>query len=233
MMARTRSSRSKGKSRTQSRARSSAGGARPSSAGGARPSRAGSAQASPPARPEGNGRAAEGGAALRSRPGPSQTAVGSSGPPGWLRLTALILSLGGLGVSVYLTITHYSTAVTLACPESSTINCEKVTTSPESVVFGIPVAVLGLAFFVLMVAVNNPLGWRAPLRLIHQSRVLSVIAGMGFVIYLIYVELFKVNAICLWCTSVHVITFALFVLILLGAAIWGNSDTTQRRAGVT
>ncbi len=224
-MARTRSSRSKGsgkgKASTQGRPRSSAGGARPT---------ARSAQASRPARPEQNGRAAEAGAALPSRHVPGKAAAVSSGPPAWLRLTALALSLGGLGVSVYMTISHYSAAVTLACPETGTINCAKVTTSPQSIVFGIPVAVLGLAFYVFMVAVNNPLGWRAPLRLIHQSRVLSVIIGMGFVIYLIYVELFKVNAICLWCTCVHVITFALFVLILLSAATWGFRDTAERPA---
>ena len=149
------------------------------------------------------------------------------GPPPWARLTTLILALAGLGVSIYLTITHYSTSVTLACPDTGTINCEKVTTSPESIVFGIPVAVLGLAFFVFMVTVNNPLAWRSPLRAIHLARVFSVIAGIGFVIYLIYVELFEVNAICLWCTSVHIITFALFVLILFSAAAWGLPERSR------
>ena len=37
---------------------------------------------------------------------------------------------------------------------------------------------------------------------------------MCFVIYLIYVELFDVGAICLWCTSVHIMTFLLFVIIV-------------------
>ncbi len=151
----------------------------------------------------------------------------AGGPPAWVRLTTFILSLAGLGVSIYLTITHYSTGITLACPDTGTINCEKVTSSPQSIVFGIPVAVLGLAFFVFMVAVNNPLAWRSPLRVLHQARVLSVIVGIVFVIYLIYVELFKVNAICLWCTSVHVITFALFVLILSSAATWGLAERSR------
>ncbi len=144
-----------------------------------------------------------------------------------MRLTTFILSLAGLGVSIYLTITHYSTAVTLACPDTGAINCGKVTTSPESIVFGIPVAVLGLAFFVFMVAVNSPPAWRSPLRAIHLARVISVIVGIVFVIYLIYAELFKVNAICLWCTSVHAITFALFVLILFSAATWGLAERSQ------
>jgi uncharacterized membrane protein len=34
------------------------------------------------------------------------------------------------------------------------------------------------------------------------------------VLYLIYTELFTLNAICLWCTSVHIITILLFALIV-------------------
>ena len=144
-----------------------------------------------------------------------------SGAPPWFQLTTLALSLVGLGISIYLTIVHYSASVGLACPNTGTVNCEKVITSPESYVFGIPVAVLGLAFYAFLVAINNPLAWRSRFRLLHQARVLSVVVGMGFVIYLIYVELFKVNAICLWCTAVHIATFALFLLIVFGAALWG------------
>ncbi|MBO0808979.1 MAG: hypothetical protein J2P32_11850, partial [Actinobacteria bacterium] len=52
--------------------------------------------------------------------------------------------------------------------------------------------------------------------------------GIGFVIYLIYVELFVVNAICLWCTSVHVITFVLFCLVVTSAALWGTGRAQAR-----
>jgi uncharacterized membrane protein len=135
--------------------------------------------------------------------------------PLWLQLTTLALSLGGLGVSLYLTIAHYSTATTLACPETGVINCEKVTTSPQSVVFGIfPVAVLGLAFYVVMTVLNSPWAWRAHWPVLRWARLGSLIAGVAFVLYLIYTELFTLDAICLWCTSVHVITILLFALVV-------------------
>lgn len=195
--------------------RSSQGASRGTGGSGSRPPGTG--------RPDGTASATPEAAGATARDRDAQRAV--DGPPGWLQLTTFVLSLGGLGVSIYLTVTHYfASAVTLACPKTSALNCEKVTTSPQSIVFGIiPVAVVGLAFFVFMVAVNSPLGWRAPWRAVHLARVLSVIVGIGFVLYLIYVELFKVNAICLWCTSVHVITFVLFALILFGAASWGSA----------
>ena len=83
---------------------------------------------------------------------------------GALPLATFILALYGLGASIYLTIAHYDTSVTLACSDKGLINCQAVTTSAESIVFGIfPVAVLGLAFYVFMVAVNSPWGWRMKL----------------------------------------------------------------------
>ena len=44
----------------------------------------------------------------------------------------------------------------------------------------------------------------------------------GPVIYLVYAEFIIIGSICLYCTSVHVITFLLFVLTAFGAAIWGT-----------
>ena len=151
-------------------------------------------------------------------------------PPLWFQLTTWILSLAGLGASIYLTIAHYNTAVTLACPASSTINCEKVTTSPESMVFGIPVAVLGLAFYVFLAVLNAPSAWRITWPPLRWVRAGSMVVGMVFVLYLIYAELFSIGAICLWCTSVHVITFALFVLIVFGTAAGYGAAKAPTRA---
>lgn len=141
--------------------------------------------------------------------------TGQATPPLWLQIVTWVLAAGGLGVSLYLTIAHFNQHISLACPATSHINCEKVTTSPQSYVFGIPVAVLGLAFYVFMIAATSPWAWRASWSPIRWARLGSVIVGMGFVLYLVYTELFTLNlTICLWCTSVHVITFALFGLVL-------------------
>jgi uncharacterized membrane protein len=148
------------------------------------------------------------------------TATATRIAPLWLQLTTWIISLLGLGVSTYLTITHYDTGVPLACSDNGVINCALVTSSPESMVFGvIPVAVLGLAFFVFMVAATSPWAWRSRYPQVAMVRLASVVIGIGFVLYLVYTELFTLDHICLWCTSVHVLTFLLFVLILISAAV--------------
>ena len=56
----------------------------------------------------------------------------------------------------------------------------------------------------------------------------AAVAGMGFVLYLIYAELIQIGNICLWCTSVHVITFLLFVLMVFTATL--GSGTAARTA---
>ena len=144
---------------------------------------------------------------------------------GGLSFTMLIVSVLGLGDAAYLTYQHFSNANTFAgCSGSGTINCEAVTTSAWSYLFGshlLPVSVLGLAFFAFMTAVNSPWGWRAPWAAVHWSRLIAVIAGIALVLYLIWAELFRINAICLYCTGVHVLTFILFALIVGRATFSG------------
>ncbi|MGE5131357.1 MAG: vitamin K epoxide reductase family protein [Gemmatimonadota bacterium] len=161
-----------------------------------------------------------------AKPAAKPAAGPAAGPPPWLRWATLALALIGLGVSIYLTYAHYTEATTLACPDTGTVNCVKVTTSPQSEVFGVfPVADLGLAFYLFMVAATTPWAWRARWPVVHWARLVSVIVGILFVLYLIFAELFLVKAICLWCTGVHVVTFLLFVLVVTSAAIWGVSRT--------
>ncbi|MDA8292738.1 MAG: vitamin K epoxide reductase family protein [Actinomycetota bacterium] len=138
------------------------------------------------------------------------------------------MSLAGVGVATYLTLAHYTTGITLACPSTGAINCEAVTTSKESFVFGIPVAVLGLAFFVAMFVVSLPWAWRTRTRLVAQARLAGSVLGVGFVFYLVYAELFEIQKICLWCTSIHVLTFVYFVVVVTGwdaaTAAWTEGE---------
>jgi uncharacterized membrane protein len=141
----------------------------------------------------------------------------------WQPLTTLLLSLFGFGVSIYLTITHFSPHA-LVCVSNSTFNCEKVTTSPQSEVFGIPVAILGLFFFVPMIALCSPMAWRSTDRRIHLARLILSIVGVGMILYLIIAEFFIIKAICLWCSSVHIVTFILFVIIVTASPLVLSDD---------
>lgn len=136
----------------------------------------------------------------------------------WQPIATLLLSVYGLGASIYLTITHFEPKA-LACVSNATFNCEKVTQSPQSEIFGIPVAMLGLAFFVPMLLLCLPAAWRSADRRIHLARLALSATGIGMILYLIVAELFIIKSICLWCSSVHVATFLLFVVIATASPV--------------
>lgn len=134
--------------------------------------------------------------------------------------SSLVLSLVGLAVSAYLTVEHWTTPTVLACPETGAINCQKVTTSAWSTVGPVPVALLGLLYFAGMAALTTPGAWRR--RSLDPVRVAGAAAGAVGVVYLVWVELFRVEAICLWCTVVHLATLG-----LLGSILWTTTGLRE------
>lgn len=130
--------------------------------------------------------------------------------PRWPGLVGTVASLLGLGIAGYLTLEHYTSSSSLACSDNGAVNCLKVTTSSYSAVAGVPVAVLGLVYFIVMLVLQLPRVWQRPDRWLRVVRVGWSVIGVGSAIYLLSAELFSIDAICLWCTAVHVITIVLF-----------------------
>jgi uncharacterized membrane protein len=139
--------------------------------------------------------------------------------PAWLRWSSLVICVLGLAASAYLTYEHYSSSTSLACPDTGAINCLKVTTSSYSKLLGVPVALLGLLFYVGMTLLCSPPAWSATNAWVGRVRLLGAVSGVVLVVYLVWAELFRIDAICLWCTAVHVLTVALFGLLVVGAAL--------------
>lgn len=139
--------------------------------------------------------------------------------PRWAPWATLPLALIGLALSTYLTYVHYAEPRSLSCPDTGVVNCTKVTTSPESMLFGVfPVALAGALFFLLVTALVVPRAWGARRREVRLARLAAAVAGVGMVCYLVYVEAVVVRALCLWCTGVHVVMFLLFVAVV-GATV--------------
>jgi len=165
-------------------------------------------------------------------PPPDPVAEEARAPaPIWLQISTWVLSLVGVGLSIYLTITHLHPAA-LFCSDKGLINCNAVTTSTQSKVFGIfPVAELGLGYFVFTAVLNSPWLWRARRREVRWVRLASTVLGMGFVLYLLYAELIQIGNICLYCTGVHIVTFLLFVLIVWDSVFRPASGPSMVPAG--
>ncbi|MCL2542849.1 MAG: vitamin K epoxide reductase family protein [Nocardioidaceae bacterium] len=145
-------------------------------------------------------------------------AVRRTAAPRWSLVSALVLCVVGLGISIYLAIEHATAGTSLACPATGRIDCVKVTTSSYSEIFGIPVAYLGVAYFVVATALAF-LALSSTAGSLALARVVVAVAGILFVLYLVWAELFRIHAICLWCTGVHVVTFLVFAVTVLGEAL--------------
>lgn len=144
----------------------------------------------------------------------------------WLPVLTVVLCLAGLGIATYMTIVHYTGEMPL-CSANAVVDCESVTTSPESQVFGVPVALLGLLYFVFMTVVCLPPMWRQGNRLMRLARLGGIATGILFVVYLISSELLLIGKICLWCTGVHLIVLALAVLLIANALGWASTPTRE------
>jgi uncharacterized membrane protein len=138
--------------------------------------------------------------------------------PGWVPVTSLGLSLVAVAIASYLTVAHYTDPTALACPDTGIVNCALVTTSSWSVVLGVPLAVLGLVWALVMTGLTVPWAWRVAAVSVDRARLAASGVGAVMVVYLVYVELFRIGAVCLWCTAMHLTAVCLFGVILAGRA---------------
>ncbi len=135
----------------------------------------------------------------------------------WVAPVTTALALAGVGVSTYLTIAHYTdpSGELQFCSGTGTVDCGAVTTSEQATFLGVPVALLGLLWFVGMLALCLPVAWNARSRSAHLARLVGAVGGVGFVLWLLYAELLIIGAVCVWCTVAHVLAFGLFVVVAL------------------
>jgi uncharacterized membrane protein len=115
------------------------------------------------------------------------------------RLTAAIAALAAAGVAIagYLTYVHYSGDEPLCLASGG---CERVQESRYSEVAEMPVALIGVLGYVCILAsllVRGEIG--------RMVTAFMAFVGLAFSVYLTYVELFTIEAVCQWCVGSAVI----------------------------
>jgi len=125
-----------------------------------------------------------------------------------------LLAVAGLGTTGYLTYSHYADQVTVCAGIGS---CEYVQNSSYSRMAGVPVALMGLGFFVALEGLALLRLARLPLAMEfgQQAAFSMTLGGLAFVAYLTYVELFVIDAVCPWCVATACITLACFSVVAL------------------
>jgi uncharacterized membrane protein len=119
-----------------------------------------------------------------------------------LRRATAGLALLGIAIAGYLTWVHYAGLDPICVGGGG--GCERVQSSRWAELAGVPVAVLGLAGYVAILA---------SLALPEDQGALAAtflaLVGFGFSAWLTYVEIVKIDAICQWCVASAVIMTAL------------------------
>jgi uncharacterized membrane protein len=126
-----------------------------------------------------------------------------------LRSAIVFLALLGLGISIYLTYVHHA-GIQPICAASG--GCERVQNSSYAELAGVPVALIGLVGYSAILLATLLPGEAARL-----GAAWLAVVGFGFSLYLTYLELFEIHAICQWCVASAVLMAALAALTLLRA----------------
>lgn len=126
-----------------------------------------------------------------------------------LRFSIAALALAGAAISGYLTYTRYADA-SIFC---TTGGCETVQSSRYAEVAGVPVAVLGLAGYVLIFLTTLGRGEAA-----RVTGAALALTGFFFSAYLVYVQLALIGAVCQWCVASDAVMTVVAALALLRLA---------------
>lgn len=126
-----------------------------------------------------------------------------------------LLAVVGIGVAAYLTSVHYAHTA-LVCSNQGLVNCEKVITSVYSVIPGtsLPITLPGLGYFFVSLGLAwAQFRWPSSFRL-RQAHAAWAGVGLLSALYLVFIELVELRTICLWCTTVHLVIVATFLITL-------------------
>lgn len=150
------------------------------------------------------------------------------------RKLLLACALVGLGASLASTYVHYrlltQTGYVSACDVNATVSCTQAYLSPYGSFRGVPVALGGVLYFVLVTLLAGVAGS-------ERSRVRENASGyifalstlaLAFVLYLAWASFFVLKAFCILCAITYVAVIAIF--IISGGAVPFPMTNLPRRA---
>jgi vitamin-K-epoxide reductase (warfarin-sensitive) len=137
--------------------------------------------------------------------------------PRRLMVAISLVALGGVAISSVSLYHHFNKSKTSFCDINEVFNCDLVNRSTYSTVLGVPVALIGILGYLLILGLATVYREKAetPAMLLAVSA-----AGLGFALYLTYIEAHVLGAWCILClTSLSLI----FSSAVLSAFLVGKS----------
>lgn len=148
------------------------------------------------------------------------------------RQAIALLSLVGVFIALYLWLHRIGMIGTLSCGASG--GCDTVQTSPYAVMLGLPVPVYGVAGYAALLGLSV-LGlyprWRDS-RAVSLALACLATAGFAYTLYLTYLELFVIHAVCRWCVGSAVIMTVIWIVAVLELRASGVKRRSGERGAV-
>jgi uncharacterized membrane protein len=129
-----------------------------------------------------------------------------------LFLAIALFSILGIGVSGVSLDHHFRTTKTTYCDFGQSFNCDLVNRSEYSTLAGVPVALIGVLGYLALLAFSTLYRRKA-----ETPAILTIGAfiGLGFALYLTYIEKYVLFAWCILCLSSLAIISVITLLCLL------------------
>ncbi|KKR16008.1 MAG: hypothetical protein UT77_C0010G0022 [Candidatus Daviesbacteria bacterium GW2011_GWC2_40_12] len=122
-----------------------------------------------------------------------------------------IFSLFGLFVSSFL-LYEYNFASSVVCPTGA--GCDIVRASPYSSFLGISIPILGVIFYLGMAVLSVLYSQKSFQKIIFKLHLLGSLVGIGFGVYLTYLEIYVIRAICFWCVASFIISMFIALSVI-------------------
>ena len=138
-------------------------------------------------------------------------------------LILAVLDVIGLCIAAYLSAVELQGGVPSCGPLHG---CETVATSEYSRIAGIPVAVYGVGLSLILLTLALA-WWKTDIYALLLAHYGLSLVGVLFEIYFLYLQLFVIHAVCVWCTSYGVSLIARFLIALV---VWARQPNPEGKA---
>jgi uncharacterized membrane protein len=120
-----------------------------------------------------------------------------------------VIALAGVAVSSFSLYHHFSRSKTSFCDIGESFNCDLVNRSVYSTVLGVPAALIGILGYLLILGLATVYREKA-----ETPAILVIVSagGLGFALYLTYIEAYVLRAWCILCLTSLTLIFSSAVL---------------------
>jgi protein-disulfide isomerase/uncharacterized membrane protein len=141
---------------------------------------------------------------------------------GWF---VIILSGTGLALCIYLYSLHVALLMGeiksgLLCSGENRLGCLSVASSSYSIMMGLPISSWGAIFYsaLVMFGLGGVIFWRDCGWAFLRWAFFLAVLGLAFDIYLVFIMIFRIKAICWICVATYIINFV--IIITLVKQVW-------------